>query len=232
MGTIAATLLKWYQCTNWTEGATHGGAIDTGNEITTNVANNIFDNVSDAERAAGDTEYMKIFFRNENADDYTGSLLWIDSNTVAAGDAVWIQLGGSKSQAGTAIALTATATWFNGATEVYTSESSIGEVMPGERIYNSDDDDYTLSATIYSVAATVILLTENYGGTAGDGKATSVAPANTFTYVQPASSGHADVLSMGDIVQDGSCGIWIKRVVDAGAGGYVDNVFTLKTTNV
>jgi len=232
MGTIAATLLKWYQCTNWTEAATHGGAIDTGNEITTNVANNIFDNVSDAERAAGDTEYMKIFFRNENADTYTGALAWIDSNTAAAGDAVWIQLGGSMSQAGTAIALTATATWFNGATEVYTSESSIGEVMPGERIYNSDDDDYTLSATIYSVAATVILLTDKYQGTGGDGKAISVAPANTFTYVQPDASDHADVLSMGDIVQDGSCGVWIKRVVDAGAGGYVDNVFTLKTTNV
>lgn len=231
MGTIAATLLKFYQSTNWTDASTHGGAIDIGNAITTNVSENIFDNVSDAERAAGDTEYRKIFFRNENADTYTNALAWIDSNTPCSGDAVWVQLGGSKSQTGTAIALTATATWFNGATEVYTSESAIGEVVAGERIYNSDDDAYTLSATIFSVAATVILLVDNYEGTAGDGKATSVASANTFTYVQPTAIDHADVLSIGNLTQDSSCGIWIKRIVDESSPGYVDNVFTIKIEN-
>ena len=228
MGTIAATLLKTYQCTNWTEGTTHGGAIDTGNEITTNVSQNIFDNVTNAERVAGDTEYRKVFFRNENADTFESVLAWINTNTPYTSDTVWIQLGGSKSQTGAAIALTATATWFNGATEVYTYTSCIGQVFPGERIYNSADDAYTLSATIYSVAATVILLANDYQGTAGDGKATSVASANTFTYVQPDAYDHADVLSAGDVVQNGSFGVWVKRVVSAGGSGYKDNTFTLE----
>jgi hypothetical protein len=231
MGTIAATLLKWYQCTNWTDTSTHGGAINTSAEITTNTSQNIFDHVSNAERVAGDTEYRKIFFRNENADTYTSALAWIDSNTPYSSDTVWIQLGGSKSQQATAIALTATATWFNGATEVYTYTSVVGQVMPGERIYNSTDDAHTLSATIYSVAATVILLTENYEGTAGNGKATSVASANTFTYVQPDAYDHADVLHVGDLVQNGSCGIWIKRIVSVGTDGYKDNVFTIGVTD-
>lgn len=231
MGTIAATLLKFYQCTNWTDTSTHGGAIDTGSEITTNTSQNIFDHVTNAERAAGDTEYRKIFFRNENADTYTNALAWISSNTPYTSDAVWIQLGGSKSQQATAIALTATATWFNGATEVYTYTDMSAEVKKGERIFNSTDDAYTLSATIYSVAATVILLTDNYGGTGGDGKATSVASANTFTYVQPDASDHADVLSLGSLAQNGSCGIWIKRIVDAGGSGYKDDVFTIGVTD-
>jgi hypothetical protein len=231
MGTLSATLLKWYQCTNWTEAATHGGAIDTGNEITTNTSNNIFDDVSDAERSAGDTDYRKIFFRNENDDTYTTPKAWIDSNTPCTGDAVWVQLGGSKSQQGAAVQLTGTATFTNGATTVYTSSSLVGEVLPGERIYNSTDDAYTLSATIYSVAATVILLDDNYGGTTGDGKDLAVASADTFTYVQPASLEHSDVLIASSIASNGSFGIWIKRVVDAESGGYVDNTFTIKVEN-
>jgi hypothetical protein len=231
MGTLSATLLKWYQCTNWTEAATHGGAIDTGNEITTNTSNNIFDDVSDAERITGDTEYRKIFFRNENDDTYTAPKTWIYSNTPCTGDAVWIQLGGSMSQSGTAVQLTGTATFTNGATTVYTSNSLIGEVLAGERIYNMTDDAYTLSATIYSVAATVILLEDNYGGTTGDGKDLAVASADTFTYVQPDAVDHADVLSASDVASNGSFGVWIKRIVDEGAGGYVDNTFTIKVEN-
>jgi len=34
MGEIATASIKWYQCTTWAEGDTHGGDIDTGSEIT------------------------------------------------------------------------------------------------------------------------------------------------------------------------------------------------------
>ena len=90
---IDVDLLKWYQCNEWEETATHGGTIDTASEITDDTLNNVFDDVSDAERIAGDTDYRKIFFRNENADDYSGPKVWIETNTPAAGDEVFIALG-------------------------------------------------------------------------------------------------------------------------------------------
>ncbi|WP_305064618.1 hypothetical protein [Methanococcoides sp.] len=65
---IDPALIKWYQCLTWTEGSTHGGDIDTGNEITSGADQNIFDDVSNAQRIAGVTEYRKIFIRNEYAD--------------------------------------------------------------------------------------------------------------------------------------------------------------------
>lgn len=65
---VTAANLKLYKCTTWTEGDTHGGAIDTGSEIPSSGDQVIFDDVSDAERQAGDTEYRKVFFRNENAE--------------------------------------------------------------------------------------------------------------------------------------------------------------------
>ena len=86
--------LKWYQCDEWEESATHGGVIDTTATITDNTMNNVFDDVSDAERIAGDTDYRKIFFRNENADDYSNIKVWIGTNT-PADDAVHIALGTS-----------------------------------------------------------------------------------------------------------------------------------------
>ena len=90
--------LKWYQCDEWEESATHGGVIDTTATITDNTMNNVFDDVSDAERIAGDTDYRKIFFRNENADDYSNIKVWIETNT-PADDAVHIALGTSDDTA-------------------------------------------------------------------------------------------------------------------------------------
>ena len=41
--------------------------IDLANEISlSKIEQNIFDDVTDAERVAGDTDYRKIFIRNEN----------------------------------------------------------------------------------------------------------------------------------------------------------------------
>ena len=67
MTEITAANLKLYQCATWTEGSTHGGDINTSAEIASSGDQVIFDNVSNAERVAGDTEYRKVYFRNENA---------------------------------------------------------------------------------------------------------------------------------------------------------------------
>jgi len=104
---ILAANIKFYQCTTWTEGDSHGGDINLSNEITTGVGNNIFDDVSDAERVAGDTEYRKIFIRNENADTWAAVKAWISSFTLATNDEISIALGTpSGTQSGEATGLT------------------------------------------------------------------------------------------------------------------------------
>ena len=93
MGEIATASIKWYQCATWAEGDNHGGDIDTGSVITSGADQNIFDDVSDAERVAGDTEYRKIYVRNENAATWEAVKLWIDTFTAATNDEVSIKLG-------------------------------------------------------------------------------------------------------------------------------------------
>lgn len=150
---ITIANIKFYQCTTWSEGASHGGVIDTGSEITSGADENIFDDVDNSERSAGDTEYRKIYVRNENAETWEAIKAWIDTFTAASNDEITIKTG--------------------------------------------------TSAGVQSVE-----------GVAGG-------------YVSPSSKGHGDVLSVGDLVQDASKAIWIKRVVSASGDGYTDNTFKL-----
>ena len=99
--------IKLYQCATWTEGASHGGAINTGAQITDASSNNIFDDVSDAERVAGviatdDNAYRKIFIRNENADTWNSVKCWISQVTGATNDEVHIVAASGADIASTA----------------------------------------------------------------------------------------------------------------------------------
>lgn len=74
-----------------------GGAISTagGGVITTDILNNVWDNVSGDEAAAGDTEYRAIFIKNTHGSlTLTGAKVWISSNTTSANDTVSIALAG------------------------------------------------------------------------------------------------------------------------------------------
>lgn len=90
---VLAANIKFYQCATWAEGDTHGGDIDTGSEITSGADQNVFDDVTDAERFAGDTEYRKIYIRNENADAWNAVKAWIDTFTPATNDEITVKLG-------------------------------------------------------------------------------------------------------------------------------------------
>ena len=60
-------------------------------ELTDNTLNNLWDDVSGDEGAAGDTEYRKIFFKNAHATlSGTTTVLWIQSNTTSSSDAITI----------------------------------------------------------------------------------------------------------------------------------------------
>ena len=90
---VDPALIKFYQCTTWAEGDSHGGDIDVGNEITSGADQNVFDDVSNAERVAGDTEYRKIYIKNTNADTWNAVKAWIDTFTPATNDEITIKLG-------------------------------------------------------------------------------------------------------------------------------------------
>lgn len=80
---------------NTTPANSLGGAISTqvGGEITTDQLNNLWDNVSGDEAAAGDTEYRAIFIKNTNGSiTLTGAKVWISSNTGSTDDDISIAL--------------------------------------------------------------------------------------------------------------------------------------------
>lgn len=150
---ITEANIKIYQCATWAEGGSHGGAIDTGNEITSGADQNIFDDVTDAQRVAGATDYRKIYVRNENADTWNAVKSWI-------------------------------------------------EAIPSNA-----------NTTISIAAATS-------GGT-------QTSEGEGATYYTPDTKGHANALSLGNLAQNASQPIWIKRVVAASAAGETGDGFTI-----
>lgn len=103
MPVVDPTQLKFYRCSNWAEGDAHGGSINTDAEIISGNLNNIFDDVTNAERINGMTDYRKIYVRNNNPGTWSNVLLWINQLTNAENDEVWIALGtdgGTKADEG------------------------------------------------------------------------------------------------------------------------------------
>jgi hypothetical protein len=66
--------------------------INTAAEIASSGDQVIFDDVSDAERIAGDTEYRKVFFRNENADT-VNIKMWIETPYSATNETISVDEG-------------------------------------------------------------------------------------------------------------------------------------------
>lgn len=230
---ISAALLKFYKSLTWTEGDTHGGAIDTTGEIASGISQNIFDNISDAERISGVTDYRKIHFRNENTDGYNNVKAWIDTNTPATNTDISILAAGSKSvQNQDSAALSGTFTFAASATVIASVDVS-KEVRPGEKIFNSTNDTNTAAVKVISVSADglTITLASAYAGTTGSGKAAKLAPITACTFLQPTSKADVNVLDLGSLGQNQSNAIWIKRTVSAGGDGYTDDTFTLKVEN-
>lgn len=74
-----------------------GGAMSTagGGVITTDVINNLWDDVSGAEASSGDTEYRAFFVENTHGSlTLTGAKIWISADTTSTDDEVDIALAG------------------------------------------------------------------------------------------------------------------------------------------
>ncbi|MCK4822572.1 hypothetical protein KA005_42805, partial [bacterium] len=198
-------------------------------EISSGALNNIFDDISDAERVSGDVDYRKIYVKNTNIDTWAAVKAWISKFTESEDDEITILRGGIKSTESTPTVLTGTATVgdFRSVTGIGTS--FLTQLAQGEKIYNSSDDAEGDAIEIGSIEDdTHLTLLSNYGGTAGSGKTLSVAGIDECNFVSPNSKGHSNVLSCESLSQDGYAGIWIKRVVTANAEGKNDNEFKLK----
>ncbi len=80
---------------NTNAAAALGGAMSTvaGGILTTNVLNNLFDDVSGDESAAGDTEYRGVYIKNNHGSiTWTSVYAWISSLTTSTGDEISIAL--------------------------------------------------------------------------------------------------------------------------------------------
>jgi hypothetical protein len=228
---ITAANLKFYKCATWTEGATHGGAIDTGSEITSGVSQNIFDNVTDAERTTGVTMYRKIYLRNENADAYNNVKAWIQTNTPDAQTAVTILAGGLTSTQGNDTAVATLTFTFAASTSVIASADCHNALAVGELIWNSTDDNNSKKQpiTVISADGLTITLGGSYAGTTGAAKAATVQKITDSTFVTAVDETNG--VPLGSLIQNASRAIWIKLVVDASSDGYTDDTFTIRVSN-
>lgn len=227
--TVKASLIKFLQCATWAEGATHGGGIGAV-EISSGLLNNIFDDVSDAERVAGDTDYRKTYIKNTNADTWAAVKAWIAKFTESEDDEISILHGGIKSTESTPTALTGTATFAASSAVVGAGGALfLSELAPGEKVFNSTDDVEGDAVEIASIEDdTHLTLLSAYAGTAGAAKNITVAGIDLCNFVSPDSKTHSDVLSCGSLAQDEYAAIWIKRVVNANAAGKSNNEFKLE----
>jgi hypothetical protein len=81
---IAASDVIFYKAVNSNDTAANGGRVGT-TQVADGSLNNLFPNVSSAERTAGLTRYRKMFLRNENVSDlamYSGEI-WISTRSLA-----------------------------------------------------------------------------------------------------------------------------------------------------
>lgn len=228
---LSAASLKFYRSATWSDASANGGAINTGAEITTATSENIFPNITDAERQSGVTKYKKVYFRNENTDAYNNVKVWIQTNTPSGDTAVTISGAGLTSTQGTDTAIATLTFTFAASTSVVASADCHLSVAVGEKIFNSTNDTNTSAQVITAISSDGLTITlgSSYTGTTGAAKAATVMKATSSTYVTAVDE--ANSVALGSLIQNASIGVWVKLVVGASAAGYTDDTFTLRYTN-
>lgn len=91
MAIVASQILFYYPAVS-SEGSNHGGT-STANTIPT-TKNALWDDVSGAEAASGDTEYRKVFVglhSDAGSQVLSNPVAWIASTTPATGDSIYLK---------------------------------------------------------------------------------------------------------------------------------------------
>lgn len=191
---------------------TNGGGISS-TQITSNVKDNIFPSVNNAERISGATTYRKIFYFNSTPAPVQPSVY--TEVTPCKDDEVYFCLSGNLSLLDQSTLLCAGATVAS--TYIESPVSIRLKIAPMETIYTSING-------ISSPATVTAILSDyrfTYSGSLTPGIADIyIAPATMFTYaLTPAT---AQTLYWNEYV-----GIWLKRIVNPNAEGYMANTFTI-----
>lgn len=222
---INTSLLKCYKPVNATDPASdgYGGDIDLTAEMTSDVINNEFDDVSSAERVSGLIDYRKQFLRNENADTWENIKVYISPNTPATMDIIEICQAGTLSVLGATVLL-GTATYESATVLVFESDVTYA-VSPGEWVYSvMNDSAISAAATVASVSGFNVTLSASFGSSTTGEDVIGVCPATMFSYSAPSSIG--DGLLVGSVASNQCRGVWKRRTVDADATGQSNNSFT------
>ena len=222
---IEISLLKFYAPMNATDPASaeYGGDVNTSAQMTTDVIDNEFDYVTNAERISGLIDYRKQFIRNENSESWEAVKLYISPNTTATMDTVDICQAGTLSLLG-ATALLSSATYQTATVLVVESDLTLS-IRPGEWVYSVVNDGSMASAKeVLSVSSTTVTLTASFGTSTEGTDVIAVCPATMFTYAAPNSN--VTGYSVGTIPASASAGVWKRRTVQPNATGQSNNSFT------
>lgn len=220
MGTIDPALIKFYAAV-----ASDGGGINLSALQTSSVVGNEISEITTAERTAGAYRYVKQFVLNENAGSFGPFKVYLSSQTQYSPNTnIAFAISGSKSRIQTASALSGTAV-FTATGYITTSNDLRQEVASGEKIYNSTNDSALFGVEVLEVASNYIQLSAGYAGTYGSGKAVSVCPATTLTFISPMSASDV-VCPVITLEQAEALAIWKRYEVVGGCPQFENDWFT------
>ena len=228
---ILTTDLEIYKSSNTNS---QGGTI-SATAITDNTLNNLFPDVTANQATTGLTDYYKVFVKNNNGSLTWGSVgFWIASNTTSADDTWLVGIGtasdavGSNElttfSAGAKVSLTSDGTDTRNVTVV----GLVGGVRTVETVALNGLTEVLTTNTfdsggVYLVypasadASRTITIKQGTGGTTRGTIGPNGLSAICY-FSTPVSS--ATALLLGNIAAGASQGLWIKRVVNAGAAIY------------
>lgn len=235
---IVAADIKYYK-SNGTDST--GGTI-TATEITDNILNNLFDDVSASESEAGLTDYRKLFVKNTHATlSWTIVQFWRQVATTSADDEITLGIGTASDDDGSNILTT-----FSGAAKValisdgadtrnVTVVGEVGGVRTVETVALNGAVEVLTTATfdadsvylVYPASADASRTVTIKQGTGGTTRGT-IGPNKLSAICYKAPTTSVAAFELGDIAAGASQALWLKRVVNAGAAAASANTGTIR----
>ena len=226
---IITSDIKFYKSS---VGESEGGSIDTASEITDATIENLFDNVTSDEAADGLTDYRKFFVKNTHASiEWANVFAWINSITPSEDSEISLGVGSAIDNDGSIelLALSQESTIkvqsngtdsrnlylvgeLNGTRVTETLVLSNDNVVTGTQRFTKLYQAYVTSQNA-TCEVTITQVTGNRElGVIGENKLSAIL------YQNPISKENG--FRIGSLAAAASAGLWVKRVIQAGAAAY------------
>ncbi len=196
--------------------------------------NLLFDNVSSAERGAGDTEYRGLCMKNENASEIKELKIWLALNGTAAGvDAggyagagavtVTAKVAGGFSDWPDAYGVynktTGEVLYYESRTDDALTVPAAGRDVWGDGLAAGNEDDVIVPIALLRLAKEAP--SAQPAGFAQTIANEGASPA-AVSFVHPAAKADGDVINLGDLAAGNIQFLWFERIVIAGATADAD----------